>query len=182
MSSAALAYALGLRLHVFPCLETKAPTCPNGFKAATREPDAIRELWRRWPGPLIGVPTGAMSGFDVLDIDRDKGGGVWYAAHRGKLPPTRYHRTRSGGLHLLFRHTEGLRNSTSRIAPGIDTRGDGGYVIFWPAAGLEVGDHPLNALPEWPLWLLPSLMSPPVPPGADLSEGVETPGGDPPRD
>jgi hypothetical protein len=165
------ARAIGLGLPVFPCRNTpdnpttdKAPTCPGGFKAAVSAPDAIRDLWRRWPGPLIGVPTGAVSGIDVLDVDRGKGGGEWYAAHRAKLPLTRIHRTRSGGLHVLFRHLEGLRLSAGKIAPGIDVRADGGYVIWWPACGLDVRGHPLDALPEWPLWLLPALFSPPVPP------------------
>ena len=34
-------------------------------------------LWRRTPGPLVGVPTGAASGFDVLDIDIKTGGVDW---------------------------------------------------------------------------------------------------------
>src|SRR5690242_6822794 len=56
-------------LEVFPCAVTKAPVCPTGFKAATVNHDDILALWRRHPGPLIGVRTGAGSGLDVLDID-----------------------------------------------------------------------------------------------------------------
>jgi hypothetical protein len=157
--------ALGLGLRVFPCRDTdKKPFTKNGFKAASADPDKIREMFSSHPGALIGVPTGAASGIDILDIDPRHGGHVWYAAHKDKLPATRIHRTRGGGLHRLFRHMDGLRNTAAKIAPGVDTRGQGGYCIWWPATGLEFQDYPPAGLPEWPLWLLPSLMSKPVPP------------------
>jgi len=152
-----------LRLPVFPCLETKAPACPGGFKAAARSRAALLDLWRRYPGPLVGVATGEVSGIDVLDVDPKNGGRDWYEAHRERLPSTRIHRTRSGGLHLLFRHLSGLRNSAGKIATGVDVRADGGYVIWWPMERLKATGF-LDALAEWPTWLLPSLMSPPVPP------------------
>ena len=105
------------------------------------------------------VPTGAIS-FDVLDVDPKNGGKDWYLAHRDRLPQTRVHRTRSGGLHC-FLSMRRASQIEQQIAPGIDVRADGGYVIWWPATGLPVRD---DALPEWPLWLLPALMSPPKPP------------------
>jgi hypothetical protein len=144
----------------FPCLPSKAPACPHGHLDATNDPAAVRELWRRWPGPLIGLPTGGFNGFDVLDIDPRHGGDVWHAAHLDHLPLTRTHETRSGGLHLLFRHAPGVRNSAGKIAPGIDVRGEGGFVIYWPAAGCRVlADGPPVS---WPEWLL-ALLSPPPP-------------------
>ena len=65
---------------------------------------------------------------------------------------------------MLFKHLDGLRCSTSKIAPGIDVRAEGGYIIWWPASGLEFKDYPPDGLPQWPLWLLPSMMSKPVAP------------------
>ena len=41
-------------------------------------------------------------------------------------------------LHLIFRHTAGLRSSAGRIAAGVDVRATGAYIIWWPAAGLPV--------------------------------------------
>jgi hypothetical protein len=62
----------------------------------------------------------------------------------------RRHRTRSGGLHLVFRHAPDIRCSAGRIAPGIDVRGDGGYIIWWPATGLPVlCNGPFAPWPEW---------------------------------
>jgi hypothetical protein len=86
---AALAVAGNLGLPVFPCRADKRPTCPDGFKGAVRDPDAIRALWRRHPGELVGVPTGAASGIDACDIDPRHDGDRWLAVHRDRLPPTR---------------------------------------------------------------------------------------------
>jgi len=156
--------ALELGLPCFPCRADKTPLTPNGFKDASADINAIREMFSPHPGCLIGVPTGSISGIDILDVDPRHNGHVWYAASKEKLPPTRIHRTRRGGLHRLFKHMDGLRNTTAKIAAGIDTRCEGGYFIWWPAVGLEFQDYPPTGLPEWPLWLLPAMMSKPVPP------------------
>jgi len=161
--SAALRAAMQLGYPGFPCKADKTPATPGGFKAAALPEAGLATLWARYPGELAGVPTGAVSGFDVLDIDPRNGARAWYDDNRSNLAATRIHRTRSGGLHVLFRHLPGLRNSAGKVAPGIDVRADGGYIIWWPAHGLEVRGE-LDALAEWPLWLLPSLMTPPVPP------------------
>ncbi|MBO1323592.1 bifunctional DNA primase/polymerase [Acetobacter sp. TBRC 12305] len=155
-------------LKVFPCQQDKRPTCKWG-ELATNCPQSVPMLWRTYPGPLIGVVTGAASGFDVLDLDWGKGGDDFYQEHCTRLTGTRTHRTRSGGLHLLFKHREGMRNSASRIAPGVDVRADGGYVIWWPAEGLEIVDR--SPAQQWPAWLV-ELSQPPLPPKADL-ERVE---------
>jgi hypothetical protein len=121
----------------------------------------VRDLFSRYPGELIGIPTGAVSGFDVLDLDPRHGSDAWFHANRDRLPPTRTHSTQSGGLHMLFRHSEGVRCSAGKIAPGVDVRGDGGYVVYWPAAGLSVSNA--GALAGWPAWLLASINPPPRP-------------------
>lgn len=45
-----------------------------------------------------------------------------------------------------------MRNSAGRIAPGVDIRASGGYVVWWPAAGLPI-ENPATVA-EWPAWLL----------------------------
>ena len=153
---AALAVAAELVLPVFPVRADKRPACPHGLRDATSDSAGIRELWRRRPGPLVGVSTGAASGVDVLDIDPRHGGGDWLAVHRERLPVTRTHATRSGGRHFLFATIPWLRNTASKLAPGIDTRATGGYVIWWPAAGFPVANP--DALADWPPWLLDQLL------------------------
>ena len=150
---------------VFPCRADKAPCSPRGFYDASRDPEAVAALWRRHPGKLVGVVTGEASGIAVLDLDAGSGGGAWFEAYRGMLPRTRAHRTRSGGLHLVFGHRAGLRCSAGHIAPGVDVRADGGYIVWWPAAGLAVLDD-VPALADWPDWLADLAMPPAPPPAA----------------
>ena len=142
-------------LAAFPCRHDKAPACPQGFKAASTDPIATADLFRRYPAPLVGVATGAVSSFSVLDLDLGKGGDAWWTANRERLPPTRTHETRNGGLHLLFRHAPALRNTAGRLAPGVDTRGTGGYIVWWPADGFTVLNPDVMA--QWPAWLLQQL-------------------------
>jgi hypothetical protein len=104
------------------------------------------------------VRTGNASGIDVLDLDRKhRDAAEWWMTHRDSLLVTRVHRTRSGGLHLFFRHATAMRCSASKIRPGVDVRGDGGYVIWWPIAGLPVLRQ--APLAPWPEWLRIQLLS-----------------------
>jgi hypothetical protein len=119
----------------------------NGYKDATIDPAVIRNWWRRWPNALIGVPTGPR--FVVVDVDlQHPEAQEWFAT--AGLPETRTHFTRSGGRHLLFRPHEKVGCSTGKIWKHVDTRGEGGYIIWWPATGLPVQHHRLLApVPDW---------------------------------
>jgi len=148
---------------VFPCRDDKSPACPHGFKDATPEPAAIARLWRDHPGPLIGVRTGAASGISVLDIDRKHSeADAWWRASHKLLLPTRVFRTRSGGLHLWMQHRVGVTNTQGKVVRGVDTRGEGGYIIAWWCAGLDCLDHSPPA--PWPDWLLAAIATPVPPP------------------
>jgi hypothetical protein len=163
---------------VFPCLPNKRPACPHGFMDASKDPANIATLWRRYSGPLIGIATGEASGFDVLDVDcgdwppnakpelieKRESARAWWRANEHRIPPTRTYRTQSGGMHLYYRHADGIKNSASKIAQGIDTRGTGGYAISWFAAGYECLDH--TPATPWPDWLLNLATAPPAAPPA----------------
>ncbi|WP_338692835.1 phage/plasmid primase, P4 family [Bradyrhizobium sp. 26S5] len=160
----ALRYAR-LGLPVFPCKrQTKAPIVKRGFKAATRNEKQIRDWWAQWPDAMIGVPTGPASGIDVIDIDvkpQEFIDGFTFLPQWESLSLLIV-RTPSGGAHLWFKSDGKVRNSTDRLAPGIDTRGDGGYVIVPPSANHDraryefmrgsLGD--LDKLPNFPTKLL----------------------------
>jgi hypothetical protein len=164
---------------VFPCLPNKAPATRNGFRDATRDPDQIRR-WFDGSDRLIGIATGEASGISVLDVDSGKHqeAAEWWSYASTDLPETFTYRTRSGGLHVWFRHEPGLKCSASQVATGIDVRGDGGYVIGWAAHGFPVLSD--AALADWPAWLTPQPKPAPAPrceapnarPAAEITKGL----------
>ena len=159
--------AAEMGLPVFPCDAQKRPMTQHGFRDATRDPETIRRSFRN--AAMIGIPTGEASGFFVLDLDCKNGaqGLEWLAAHEARLPQTRRHQTRSGGVHLLFAMPTGraIRNSASKVGPGVDVRGTGGYIIAPPSDGYDVVDHATIA--EAPGWLL-DLIDPPAAPAQPI--------------
>jgi hypothetical protein len=150
---------------VLPVREDKRPACPRGFHAASKGPGAIAELWQRWPAPLVGIATGGTSDLAALDVDLKHPEAVlWWRANEKRLPETRAYRTRSGGVHVFFRHAPGVRCSTGRPVPGVDIRGEGGYIIHWFSSGYSALDDAPRA--PWPAWLSREIWppAPPVPP------------------
>ena len=119
--NAALAYAAD-GMPVFPLAPSgKKPAIVRGFYSATTNPETIKRLWRV-PDRNIGVPTGSISGFWVLDIDpggEDEIGGL--EADHGPLPATRTVITPRGGRHMWFRYTGPVPSTAGRIAPHVDT-------------------------------------------------------------
>ena len=115
----------------------KHPRTAHGLKDASRESATIREWWERWPDANIGILTGPESGFFVLDVDGKQGEeSLIELERRGcHLPDTYTVRTGGGGQHLYFLWLQGadVRNSQSKIAPGLDIRGQGGYVAAPPS-------------------------------------------------
>jgi bifunctional DNA primase/polymerase-like protein len=143
----------GRPLHIFPCGWNKRPCTPNGFKDAVSDAASIEKLWARYPGPLVGVATGAVSGITPLDIDPRNGGHEWLHANRDRLPVTRAHRTPGGGSHLIYRYCSGLRNID--IAPGVQIKTTGGYVIWWPVSPHKWPVLVLGPVAQFPSWIVP---------------------------
>jgi len=128
----------------------------------------LREWWQRWPDYGIAIITGAISGVVVLDLDRHKSDGVEVARSvYGWEPEGPVVLTGGGGIHAYYRHPGfKVKNLTGRdaIAPGVELKGDGGFVYAPPSlhpAGkrYEWQDPPweveLPALPDWVLEKLP---------------------------
>jgi len=148
---AILAAALGYAARgwpVFPCGTDKKPLTPHGFKDASTEPQAIRAWWQRWPGAAVGVDCGG-AGLFVIDCDVKNGAdgiGAFEAlgiAHTEAL----HAQTPSGGLHVVYKNTGAqLGNTAGKLAPGIDTRGAGGYILL-PPSQIAAGSY--TALDDW---------------------------------
>jgi hypothetical protein len=118
---------------------------------------------------LVGVATGEVSGIAVVDVDTTKHDTAreWWMENRTRLLPARVHCTQSGGRHVIYRHRPGLTCSASKIARGVDVRADGGYIIWWPAAGYPVLED--SGIRPWPEWLIPLLEPAPVAPAVSIA-------------
>jgi hypothetical protein len=95
------------------------------------------------------VPTGAINSISVIDIDPRRGGHEWFSENRDRLR-TRIHHTRGGGWHLIFNYVAGLPNTADRIAPGVETKNDGKYVVWWP----EHGGRVEGSVADCPGWIV----------------------------
>lgn len=164
---------------VFPCRERepgrKRPYTPRGFYDATTDTSIIALMWQQWPGALIGMPTGRVSRRWVLDIDvkDDLANGFDTLEDLGiVLPATRMVHTASGGLHIYFDAGDReLRCSTRLIGPGLDVRGDGGYVIV-PSPGSGYSFDPIYG-PDTPLALAPDWLWPVKPSRPSMTEPLK---------
>ncbi len=141
------ALALAQRgMAVFPCRpQDKRPATANGLKDATADLGTIEQWWRQEPRFNIAIATGAISKIFVIDVD-----GLdaevelrRLEAEYGGLPGT-VEAITARGRHAYFRMPERpVRNSASKVAPGIDVRGNGGYVLAPPSI------HPTGCRYEW---------------------------------
>lgn len=144
---------------VFPC-NGKVPLVPNGLYAATTDLQLIEQWQKQFPNANIAIPTGEVSGLLVIDIDPRHGGLESLAALErkyGPLPVTRKAQTPSGGFHLFFKYPPcvDIRNSAGKLGPGMDVRGNGGYVVAAPSINPET----LKAY----IWLVKIEPNPPSP-------------------
>jgi hypothetical protein len=107
------------------------------------------------------MPTGTVSGIVVIDLDRKNGVDGWDSfkdleAKHGQIEDTPVVITPSGGFHFWFRHPKGHKIATTagQLAPGVDIRGDGGYVIVPPSRGYEWEASNIGSPAEMPRWLI----------------------------
>jgi len=92
-----------------------------------------------WPTCNWAITTGAGSGIVVLDVDPKHGGLDSIKALTDSDSPgpawgtDAIQKTGSSGYHLLFKHPgKPVRNKVG-LRPGLDVRGDGGYIVVAPS-------------------------------------------------
>jgi hypothetical protein len=115
---------------------------------------------------MIGAPMGPTSGLWAVDLDLDPAKKIdgkatldQLTAQHGPLPLTWATVTPRRGRHLIFAWDPNveIRNSASKIGPGIDVRGNGGYICLPPSRNATGGAYqwepggPQNAAlaPPW---------------------------------
>jgi putative DNA primase/helicase len=139
---------------------------PEGLKDASRNEDVVA-TWFQGDRPWnIGIVTGQDSGLVVLDIDPRHGGDDSLAAiekEHGPMPSTCRFSTGGGGTHILFQHPGcSVPNSAGKIGPGIDVRGDGGYIVAPPSRHISgaryfVSEGSISELAPLPEWLFAAI-------------------------
>jgi hypothetical protein len=132
--AAAAGWYASQNIRIFPCeVGGKRPLgalVRNGLKNASADVEQVKAWWTAEPQANIGMPTG--HGFDVIDVDGPVGWASLNALEAdGALPSICRAFTGGGGLHLFYPSDGG--GNGARIAPGIDVRAAGGYVIAPPS-------------------------------------------------
>ena len=178
--TAARSYA-GRGWRVFPCHTVRDGTCAcgaadcgspgkhplteHGLKDAISDKAIVFNWWQQRPDANIAGATGPAFGL-ALDVDAGKGGDESLRdlqREHGELPPTPTSHTGGGGLHLIFAYPELAAGEIVKnkvgIAPGVDVRAEGGYIILPPSLHIsgrryvwdaENGpDTPMAPLPDW---------------------------------
>jgi hypothetical protein len=131
----------------------------------TRDPDQLRKDWQDWPDAGPGLPCGADNKVWCVEADTIQGHGVdgvgnlrqLFEQHGG-MPETLMSMSPSGSTAYFFQWPEGvvIKNSTSKIAPGVDVRGEGGMMVIPPAVH-KTGERyvwlnygtPIGPPPQW---------------------------------
>lgn len=138
----------------------------RGLDDGTTDTVTIMEWWKAYPDANVGIATGQFSNLLVIDIDGKLGRRSW-----GELTDAYGHPvcslasdTGSGGMHLLFSYPSGfeLGNTAGKLGPGIDTRGNRGYIVAPPSNHISGGEYrwhnsptaELTLPPEWVIALL----------------------------
>lgn len=106
----------------------------------TTDPEQIAKWWADNPDYEIALVTGEKSGIAVVDLDTSE---AWSLINQRGLPNGPVVKT-GKGYHVYCKHEDGVRNFQKRAdLPGIDLRGEGGYVVAPPSV------HEFGAIYAW---------------------------------
>ena len=145
----------------------KHPRTKKGVDEATLDPQQIREWWEKWPTANIGGAMGGALRLLAVDIDPRNGGDAslhdLVEAHGDAWLDTKQHKTGSGGYHFFYTVPESINFSKGKLAPGVDLKWSGGYVVLPPSIHLSglnyTVDNPADAATA-PAWILEELTRP----------------------
>ena len=154
-----------MNFFVFPLWPIVDGKCGCGNETCKDVGKHPRILWRNWEGFEVdesgacGIRTGGW--FFVVDLDVKPGvdGLASISALGQDLPETLIVHTPSGGLHLYFQKPAGVYVPSRRaVLPGVDVRGEGGYVVGpgspHRTGGVYVAEDASAEIADAPEWLL----------------------------
>jgi AAA domain/Bifunctional DNA primase/polymerase, N-terminal/Primase C terminal 1 (PriCT-1) len=165
----------------------KHPRILGWQERATSNVSQVAAWWDKWPNSNIGIPTGAVNGIVVIDVD----GPVSLAevealeTDSGSVATLRAKTGRPGGAHRYYTYESWVKNGKlhGNARSKTDIKTDGGYVVGAPSnhisgrtyefTGVDGFDRSLLTPP--PEWLKhPPINSKPdgtSAPGTDIPEG-----------
>lgn len=116
----------------------------------------------------LGLVQGRNAGTIVLDFDGELGHATLRELERRGLPASVRALTPGGGVHVFLRHPGRPIATRKGVLPGMDVRGDGGFVVCAPSQHAnggryhwDVDCHPEDApVADCPAWILPALEAP----------------------
>jgi putative DNA primase/helicase len=132
---------------VFPVGPDKNPSVAGGFYAATRDVSQIAEwITEGRENHDIAFPTGLVSLVVVIDVDTAE---AYEKMHAHYGPP---HANTQRGGHWYYRHPQDGKVTSAPLEPGLDCKGDGGYVVAPPSQSRSWthGIPNLKTLPKLP--------------------------------
>lgn len=148
----------------------KHPMTQHGLHDASRDESQILKWWRSTPRANVGIVTGAVSGIVVLDIDPRHDAIRSLAeleSKYGQMPETLKVRTGGDGWHYYFLHPGVQIANKVNLLPGLDFRGDGGYIIAPPSIHKSlrpyIWEDETQQIAPLPDWLLKILQQRPTP-------------------
>ncbi|ADG06635.1 Bifunctional DNA primase/polymerase [Kyrpidia tusciae DSM 2912] len=110
------------------------------FQHRRPTPEQVMRWAQEHPGCNWAIVTGAVSGVVVLDLDSPEAAQEIKQRGVEDVGPV----VKTGkGWHLYFRHPGHPVQNAVKLLPGVDVRGDGGYVAAPPSV------HPSGAVYRW---------------------------------
>jgi hypothetical protein len=152
--------------HPIPALTAR------GVKNATTDERTIRRWFARDPHANLAWAMGGPLHLIGVDVDPRSGGDASLCdlveAHGDEWLETFTVRTGSLGSHFVFRLPEGVEAHKGKLAPGIDLKSEGGYLVAPPSVHSSGRRYEVEKnvyIAEAPAWLVEELTrAPDVPP------------------
>jgi len=89
----------------------------------------LRQWLEKWPEMNLGIVTGPISSLAVADLDGPEGVKTGIKLHLQSSSTS----LTGNGKQVFYKWQNGIRNSVKQIAPGVDVRGEGGFVVAPPS-------------------------------------------------
>ena len=140
---------------------------PKGVKDACTDPAKLRRWWAAEPLANVGIAMGGPNRLLAVDVDPRSGGDAslfdLVEAHGDEWLKTFTVKTGGLGRHLIYTLPAGAKVRRGRLAPGIDLKSEGGYLVTAPSthASGRFYEVELDTSPaEAPPWLIEELARP----------------------